>query len=496
MPFVISGKSRRLARRPPRGPFVANKDSPQFQNLVAWWPLNRPAPNGHRSHALSPHALTQANGVSVGAGPGGGLAASFTTGSSQYLEHAGTSIITGLPLTTTVWFNVTSTAANNNIWNITDSLGASYFALNAQGAAGGDPLTLFAQQSSIGEVSASTSTSYSANTWHFGAARCSSATDRTVWLDLAGAGTSVTSRNPWNAATVDQVNFGGFHTGASVFGQTNGRIADGRMYDAALDFSLLWLQFDPRTRWDLYYPVRRKVWSFGQTAGGGIIESPAAITATASVVTGTTALANAPAAVAATASAVAPAQALAIALAPLEAVCTVAGASCGLGFVFDPLTGTGTVTTPTTTLANTPAAVTATGSVVTPAGGLAAAQGAEAVTGSVVAGSTGLNQSPAVTGATASIPQCLAASGFVESPTPLSASGSAVLLASTLAAVFEPLTATGTVVTATAAVASITPYLPALGSLARDPGRGAVAVDRGRGSLARDPGRTTTARER
>lgn len=48
-----------------------------------------------------------------------------------------------------------------------------------------------------------------------------------------------------------------------------GRMCDARIYNWAIPDDLVWQLYDPATRWDLYYPIGRKVWSFKAPAAPG-----------------------------------------------------------------------------------------------------------------------------------------------------------------------------------------------------------------------------------
>lgn len=151
-------------------------------------------------------------------------------GSTQYMTLAATPI-TAVPLTVAGWFYPTSATANYDLIFIRDAAGGAgqnYFGIYLSPAS--DSKVGAAVSAAAAENIASTTTTYSANTWNHAAASFTSATLRTAYLNGGGKATNTTNRTP---TTIASITVGGFFT-SSLFSAMNGRIAEVCVYDVVL----------------------------------------------------------------------------------------------------------------------------------------------------------------------------------------------------------------------------------------------------------------------
>ena len=117
------------------------------------------------------------------------MARLFDDASSQYLA-VGSTPVTAAPFSMAAWFNSDSDALQQAIISVGDTAGATnYFTLQARGNTGGDPVQVHVREGATSAV-ASTSSGYSANTWHHAAAVFASSSSHAVYLDGANKGTN------------------------------------------------------------------------------------------------------------------------------------------------------------------------------------------------------------------------------------------------------------------------------------------------------------------
>lgn len=260
---IISSRTRRPYQRPPAPPYCMNRDSWQSAGLFFWCPLGEANSRGYLDYARG-RAMTQNGTMTVGAGPNGGYATGNTGSTSNWLELS-LAVVTAVPLSISAWFNPVNVTAGMNLVCI--SLGAgSYFVLAAAGDLAGDPVRAIAASGGGTENAAVSTTGYAANVWNHGLGVFTSATLRAAYVNGGSKGTDTNSRTP---STPNRTTIGAFNDGSSRFSPINGAIADVRIYGVALSDPQAQEMFDPRTRWDLYYPLGLKAYSFPAAAPGG-----------------------------------------------------------------------------------------------------------------------------------------------------------------------------------------------------------------------------------
>lgn len=277
MPGIVTARTRRLYQRPPAGPFVLNRDSLQARGLVAWWPLNVPNSRAQYDLVTNGRLLTQTGTMGIAAGPNGGYAAS-NTGSTSNFFTIGSAVVSALPLSFSCWFNVASAVTGNNLVSISASGSANWYLL----AVGGDvPGAVLADVFGSGvENFSQTSTLYTANTWNHGAAVFTTTTSRTSYLNGGGAGTDTTARTV--GGTLNRTDLGVERDNVgNLFSPLNGAISDARIYNLALTAGEVAAQSDPRSRWDLYYQLAKRTYSFRAPAGTIVTPGTATLALTA-----------------------------------------------------------------------------------------------------------------------------------------------------------------------------------------------------------------------
>lgn len=149
-------------------------------------------------------------------------------GSSDYIE-ATSAVVTGVPLTMACWFNSDSTTVNQVLMALTNATGAQRIFLEANGTLVGDPI-----RARVLNESATTSTGYSANTWHHAAGVFASTTSRRAYLDGVSSTEGTTTASPTGINTTS-IGYLLFSSARSVF--MDGRIAEAAIWNVALEAS-------------------------------------------------------------------------------------------------------------------------------------------------------------------------------------------------------------------------------------------------------------------
>ena len=268
-PAIITSRTRRAYLAPPIGPVVANKDSPQYSGLVAWWPLNEQRGTRYERAAGGCWNLTENGTVDARNGPfGGGRASLWDAGSTDYLENQSTPAATAVPLTMSCWFlavDVTNYYALMAVLKYANAGTDDYFSLGANGTAAGDPV--YAEVANGANYNgASSATGYTANTWNLAVGGFESATSRWATCNAGSRGTNTTSRTPV-AASIDRTQLGSFVSQGGTFSPLNGQMFDARIYNRSISAAQNWALYDPATRWDLWYQPGRKLYSFAPAGG-------------------------------------------------------------------------------------------------------------------------------------------------------------------------------------------------------------------------------------
>lgn len=107
---------------------------------------------------------------------------------------------TATPLTLSCWFQSANTTSNYLLCGVIENSGGgtNEFSLWASGGVAGDPVQAISRTTS--SAAASSSTGFSANTWHHACGVFTSATSRAAFIDGGSKGTNTTSRTPGSLA--------------------------------------------------------------------------------------------------------------------------------------------------------------------------------------------------------------------------------------------------------------------------------------------------------
>lgn len=268
MPGIISSRTRRLYQRPPAPPFALNWDSPQSRGLIAWWPLGEANHRNYCSFARNNFALTN-NGTTIAVKPvpqHGGYGASSDGTNTSWLDMAGVPIA-AYPGTLSTWAIHNNTTTTSSLLCLMAS-SSVYWAIggdgnNEYGFADG----AYADPSGAGNAAGSNTVTYTAGEPALFTGVFVSTTSRTAYLNGINPGTDTGSR-AFSAPT--RTSLLGFRfSGTTAAGPLNGTQWDSRVYDVALTADEVWLLYDPRTRFELYYPLGMKTYSFSPPAAGG-----------------------------------------------------------------------------------------------------------------------------------------------------------------------------------------------------------------------------------
>jgi hypothetical protein len=149
-------------------------------------------------------------------------------GSSQRLTPASVPV-TAAPLTMACFFRAANITHRGALITLTaNANNTNYFLLYAEGTVSGDPVRVL-DRGGGSEVTASTTSGFTANTWHHACGVRSSSSNRTVYLDGGNSATNSGSATP---AGLDQFNIGSFKAVAGNF--FNGQMAEVGIWNAAL----------------------------------------------------------------------------------------------------------------------------------------------------------------------------------------------------------------------------------------------------------------------
>jgi hypothetical protein len=259
MPGIVSSKTRSLYQRPPAGPVALNRACPQAQGLVAFWPLNG---TGGRDHGDLRQDLTPTGTTQAGGPPDGGHALDFN-GTTDKLENSSMTFPAVTQLSVSCWFWADTSAANMPLVMITDSGSGTRRTLFLRGAEGDE-----VQLRVSGGVFANASRAFGTGRWQL-ATGVQAAAEMRAFVDGGNKGVVATTLS----YTPAKVQVGTWDADSNWH---DGKIAHVCLWTRALSDGEVWRLYDPATRWELYYQLGRRAWSFPTAPAVG-----AAITGTA-----------------------------------------------------------------------------------------------------------------------------------------------------------------------------------------------------------------------
>jgi hypothetical protein len=257
---AITSRTRRLYSRPPAGPVALNQGSALAKGLVGWYPI---APGPFRARDFS----GRGNNISVrttepetrGHLHGGKCiyAESPFNGYGYSLSSAVTS--SSAPLTMSGWFAPAGTGTYY-LMGLNTS-GGNQVALRSRDSSGS--VVFEAYFFEAGTATATGTKTIAVNEWAHATAVFVSSSERSIYTNGGNKVTNTTAKSALTLATTYLLSDP--ETGNGTFG----RASDFCFWNRVLSDAEIYMLYDPPTRWDLYYPLGRVTYTFGEVGGGG-----------------------------------------------------------------------------------------------------------------------------------------------------------------------------------------------------------------------------------
>lgn len=260
---IVTSRTRDRYCRPPDFPCCVNEDSPQAQGLFAWFPLGYESYSERDASPRGKYNLTTFSGPpTLVTDSDAGFCRLFDDAGTQYMRTDNLPVdFIAMPLSLTCWCRPDVVNINQTAVSIGDKDSTAFtrfYGLGIHSSA-----VVQAQSQSAGGVSAASSTKACvANTAHHLAGVFTTNNDRRAYLDGAFEGTNTGNETP---SSLDWIGVGGV-VQSTIAQPFSGKIWDVRVYNRALGSGELQSHYDPATRWELYYPIGRKTWSFAAAA--------------------------------------------------------------------------------------------------------------------------------------------------------------------------------------------------------------------------------------
>lgn len=256
---ILTG--RHSSVRPPQFPWVVNRDCAQAQGLVAFWPLGYESYNDR--DAFSGYDMTPAGSIappSMSTAAGYGNTRLFVRASGTYL-NINSVPVTATPLTMSAWVRCYDVTNTQDAFSIGDAASGSCWRLNLGGNTAGKVIRAISNVS--GNAIASSAAGYAQYGYHLVTATFTSPALRKAYLDGANGGSDTTSQA--SDPTVTRMQIGQLASNAGG-GNFDGEIVHVCLWNRALSDFEVGKLYDASSRWELYYPVGRKTWSFSPAA--------------------------------------------------------------------------------------------------------------------------------------------------------------------------------------------------------------------------------------
>lgn len=238
--------------KPPLGPFVLNKDCPQAQGLVAWYPFNGASSKFVPDRCGKTHIDSGTPPV-LTIGRHGEPTALFTAASSQYLNTT-RQPVSAYPFSVSSWFKprtvatsvivgAAETSSTTNYWGMVLISGGT---LRAQIASGGGAAHI-----------SETSAVVSAGAWQYVVNTYTDSTTNQVYLNTVAG----TARDSNSNAFPTSNNFGiasWQHSGSGLY--FDGEIGETCIWDRVISTADIVRGYDLGRRFELWYPLRSRKW--------------------------------------------------------------------------------------------------------------------------------------------------------------------------------------------------------------------------------------------
>lgn len=265
----------------PRWPYTRNEDSPQAEGLIGWWPMAHPG--GSTLYDLSGRGghgtLTNMESTDWEANRFGGQLLSLG-GTNEHVNISPMSHLATARGSFSCWFQsttdnlgtlfgVSNTGANTACWllsgngataTLTDEI--ITIACNNAGVTG----------NRVGFVTSTRTILFDGNPHHITVTAGGTygiiidGIDRAITVGAGADDGQWFNRSGVNDVQIGMVEIGG---GVGNIQPLVARVWDVRVYDRAMPASEAFGLYDPETRFDLYYELGRKTYSFAPVAAGG-----------------------------------------------------------------------------------------------------------------------------------------------------------------------------------------------------------------------------------
>lgn len=268
---VISSKTRSLYELLPDGEFVLNDACDQAKGLVAWWPLSAGKSRYLDYSKGQKFPLTRVGTNGFSPVKDGGSGWSNTGSTSNYFQTVATPPVTAVPYTLNGWIAVRTTTeynAESVLININGSAGSNYVALLYDGANGegnGAHVGYLDRAGSNAATWSSSTTLAGAGSVGMITGVVAGVTDASIFLNAGGKQNSNSSRTP---TSWDRYAVGAYKDSGSAFSPVNGLIWNCAVWNIALTDAQVVRLYDPKSRYELYYPIGRRSFSFKSASGG------------------------------------------------------------------------------------------------------------------------------------------------------------------------------------------------------------------------------------
>lgn len=265
--------------KPPTGPFALNRDCPQAQGLVAWYPMGMASGGNYFPDLAGKHHLSRTGSVPITLGKSGEPMASFNGSTSNYLS--GTTVpLTTFPLTLAARVVFAASATSTVVSLCKSSSANDYFTILPISGPG-------VVRSQWGDIpSPSDSIASTASNYVLGVdsdliAAVSSATNGSVYLNGGSKGT-YSGPETNSPADINTIGIGilADNGGPGVRLPFTGLIGEVSIYNRAFDDDAARLHADKGRRFELWYPLRSRKWIVGAAAPTITALSARLITAT------------------------------------------------------------------------------------------------------------------------------------------------------------------------------------------------------------------------
>jgi hypothetical protein len=235
---------------PPVGvPFGLNDQSPQAQGLMAWWPALYTSGAGILRDRVRDRNCNLMGTFAEKCDPSFGRVKDFV--SSYYVSNANISqLVQG---TLSIWVSFDSFPAANSVLLSSRDAPASSGAFQIDTAS----TTVIRVLVNNGDswIINYTSGNLNVNQWYLGNFTWSAGHKMYLNGVLAGSDPDVQAvfcGNPLYIGALGPYGAGGY--------PLDGQVAEVRLSDCALPPGVIWQQWNPDTRWDLYRPLVRRLW--------------------------------------------------------------------------------------------------------------------------------------------------------------------------------------------------------------------------------------------